>query len=68
MGVPVRAMATFATSSYYIILYYIKRLSYRNEAEVGNAIKESGVARKDLWLTSKVRAFSSKASYASDCM
>ncbi|KAH9922985.1 NADP-dependent oxidoreductase domain-containing protein [Fomitopsis serialis] len=27
---------------------------YRNEAEVGQAIKESGVSRKDLWLTSKL--------------
>ncbi|ELU36490.1 aldo-keto reductase [Rhizoctonia solani AG-1 IA] len=27
---------------------------YRNEEEVGQAIKESGVDRKDLWLTSKL--------------
>lgn len=27
---------------------------YGNEAEVGQAIKESGVSRKDLWITSKV--------------
>lgn len=26
----------------------------QNEAEVGQAIKESGVAREDIWLTSKV--------------
>ncbi|KAF9478221.1 hypothetical protein BDN70DRAFT_880285 [Pholiota conissans] len=28
--------------------------SYGNEAEVGEAIKESGIARKDIWLTSKL--------------
>ncbi|KAH9919322.1 NADP-dependent oxidoreductase domain-containing protein [Fomitopsis serialis] len=27
---------------------------YENEAEVGQAIKESGVAREDIWLTSKL--------------
>ncbi|KAH6912568.1 NADP-dependent oxidoreductase domain-containing protein [Coprinopsis sp. MPI-PUGE-AT-0042] len=27
---------------------------YRNEAEVGKALEESGVPRKDLWLTSKL--------------
>ncbi|CAE6365076.1 unnamed protein product [Rhizoctonia solani] len=27
---------------------------YRNEEEVGQAIKESGIERKDLWLTSKL--------------
>ncbi|KAF8964257.1 NADP-dependent oxidoreductase domain-containing protein [Flammula alnicola] len=28
--------------------------SYDNEAEVGDAIKASGIARKDIWLTSKL--------------
>ena len=31
-----------------------RTMAWQNEAEVGQAIKESGVAREDIWLTSKV--------------
>ena len=29
-------------------------LAYQNEAEVGQGIKDSGIARKDIWLTTKL--------------
>ena len=30
---------------------------YQNEEEVGNALRDSGVPREQLWLTSKVRRY-----------
>lgn len=33
---------------------------YRNEKEVGDALKESGIKREDIWLTSKVRCLDSQ--------
>lgn len=38
-----------------VIFHLCFILLLQNEAEVGQAIRESGVPRSDLWLTSKVQ-------------
>ena len=35
------------------LITYSSRLGYRNEEEVGQAIRESGLSRKEVWITTK---------------
>lgn len=52
MEIPVRVKTPFPDSCTYVSYVFIL---LRNEAEIGAAIKASGVPREEIWLTSKAR-------------